>query len=350
MRRRDFLLASAAFALAGSSRVAAQENGKPTSIAVMTWGGQFGDAVAKGADREFESRFGIKVIQDRGSTPVERITKVKINEKNQIFDVMQLHHGLVPLAVQQGAYEKLDFSSPRLSNAKSLIGNFGNDYWVPFIFSEIGVCYTKADVKTPPTKFSDFWRPEFKGRVVLPSITHSIGPYIIPIGAMAAGKDPKDEAAGFEMLQKLVDLNPIWARDTDGIMNAMRSGEAVIGLLYRSQTLTLQNGGSDVQWIAPEEGAIPISWGAGIAKGCRNRPFAEDYLNVMMGPQCQAVFAEAFNYSGTNPNMLDLLTPALRARVTTNAAAMSKLRPLDLAYIADRRAAWTERWNRIVSG
>lgn len=96
MRRRDFLLASAAFALAGSSRVAAQENGKPASIAVMTWGGQFGDAVAKGADREFESRFGIKVIQDRGSTPVERITKVKINEKNQIFDVMQLHDGLVP--------------------------------------------------------------------------------------------------------------------------------------------------------------------------------------------------------------------------------------------------------------
>ena len=51
----------------------------------------------------------------------------------------------------------------------------------------------------------------------MPEISHSIGSYIIPIGAVAQGKSPKDEEAGFEMLKKMADLRPIWAKDTDGV-------------------------------------------------------------------------------------------------------------------------------------
>src|SRR3712207_6085090 len=98
MNRRTLLLTSAAFTLSCASGLRAQ--GKPESIAVMTWGGQFGDAVRQGADTAFSRETGIKVVQDRGSTPVERITKVKINDKSQIYDVMMLHDGLAPLAIQ----------------------------------------------------------------------------------------------------------------------------------------------------------------------------------------------------------------------------------------------------------
>jgi putative spermidine/putrescine transport system substrate-binding protein len=66
--------------------------------------------------------------------------------------------------------------------------------------------------KTPPSSFANLWRPEFKGRIVLPEISHSIGPYIIPIGPMAAGKSPNDEATGFEMLKKMVGQQPMWLR------------------------------------------------------------------------------------------------------------------------------------------
>ena len=349
MRRRDFLLGGSGLLMTTGGRLAA-EPAKPASIAVMTWGGQFGDTMAKGTDQTFERQYGIKVVQDRSSTPVDRITKVKINEKNQIYDVMQLHDGLVPLAVQQGAYEKLDFSSPRLSNVKKMLPGFATDYWVPFYFSELGFCWNTKEIKNPPTKFADLWRPEFKNRIVLPAMSHSIGPYIIPIGAIATGHDQNDEAAGFAQLQRMSDLNPIWARDTDGIMASMRNGEAVIALLYRAQTYTLQVGGAPVAWTAPEEGAIEVSWGAGIATGCRNREFAEDYLNVLMSPACQVPFAEAFNYSGTSAETMDLLPPVVRKRVQTDPTVMAHLRKLDHAFISSHRAAWTERWNRIVSG
>ncbi len=352
MRRRDFLAASGGMALAGTlgGLSGAWAQAKPSQMSVMTWGGQFGEAVARGADKQFEAEFGVRMVQDRGSTPVERITRAKINASNQIFDILQLHDGLVPLAVQQDVYEKLDLNSPRLPNARKLIGGFGNDYWLPWIFSEIGICYNTKEVKNPPTKFADLWRPEFEGRVVLPAITHSIGPYVIPIGAIAAGKEENDEEAGFAQLKTLAELDPIWARDTDGIMNAMGSGEAVVGLLYRSQTNTVLQRGASVKWIAPEEGAIAVAWGAGITKGCKNPELAESYLNTLIGPKCQAVFAETFNYSGTNPDSLALLSPELQERVKPVPAIMEKLRKLDHGFIATRRAAWTDRWNRVVSG
>jgi len=349
MNRRQFLAraAGASVVLPWAAEVRAQS--KPAQIAVMTWGGQFGDVVRSGFDAVFEKKFGIKVVQDRGSSPVERITKVKINEANQIYDILQLHDGLVPLAVKQGAFERIDRTSPRLTNLPQVYPQFVTDHWVAFIFSELGVAYNTKLVKTPPRSFADLWRPEFKGRIVLPAITHSIGPYIIPIGAMAAGKSPKDEEAGFEMLKRITDLQPIWARDTDGIMNAIQNEEAVVGLLYRSQTFTLQGRGAPAEWVSPSEGAISVSWGAGIAKGTKNRPWAEEYLNAIMSAEGQTAFANAFNYSGANRGTADLLPADVRQRVSVNVADLDRLVHLDQEFMGDRRVPWTERWNRIVA-
>jgi spermidine/putrescine-binding protein len=209
-------------------------------IVVMTWGGQWGDAMRDNVDAAFEKATGIKVIQDRGASPVERITKLKVSQPNPTADLFQLADGLVPLAIRQGVAEKINRDSPRMPNLRNMIPAFWNDYWVPEIFSVIGIIYNTKEVKNPPTSWADLWRPEFKGRIVLPEISHSIGSYIVPIGAVAAGKPPGDEEAGFAMLKRMVDLRPIWAKDTDTMMNSMRTTDAVIGILYKSQTYTVK--------------------------------------------------------------------------------------------------------------
>jgi spermidine/putrescine-binding protein len=283
-------------------------------------------------------------------SPVERITKLKVGIADQKIDLVQLADGLVPLAVKQGVLEKLDRDSPRMPHLRNMIPQFWNDYWVPQIFSVIGVTYNTKLVKAPPTGFADLWRPEFKGRIVLPEISHSIGPYIIPLGAMAAGKSPKDEAAGFEQLKRLADLKPMWVKDTDSIMNAYRDEEAVIGLLYKSQTFTVQGWKAPVAWVYPKEGGVPFISGTGIAKGTKNLEYAEQYLNLTLDPKMQTIYAEKFNYPGTNRNMQALLPPALQERVRSTPEEMSRLVDLDLATMAEKRPEWTERWNRIVAG
>ncbi len=352
MKRRDFLKAAGAMACAaaGARPTGAAAAAKPETLVVMTWGGLWGDSVRKGVDAAFEKTTGIKVVQDRGSSPVERITKLKVNLGNQIFDLVQLHDGLFPLAVKQGVLETINKTSPHLTNVKDVRPEFVHDHWIVQIFSALGIIYNTKLVKKPPVGFSDLWSEEFKGRIVLPEVSHSIGTYIIPVGAMAQGKSPKDGEAGFEMLKRMVALRPIWAKDTDTIMNSLKNEEAVIGLLYKSQTYTVQGWGAPVTWVYPKEGAISITWGTGIAKNTKNTEWAEQYLNLTLDPEGQTHFTRAFNYPGSNRKMIDLLPPDLQQRARFSPQELSRLVQLDHAFMSDRRAEWTERWNRVVAG
>jgi spermidine/putrescine-binding protein len=115
MRRRDILKLGAATAAGIATGGSATAQTKPAALATMTWGGNWAKALRTGTDEKFEQITGIKVLQDQ-SNPVQRITKLKVNLENQIFDAVQLPDTLVPLAIKQGVLEKIDRNSRRLSN------------------------------------------------------------------------------------------------------------------------------------------------------------------------------------------------------------------------------------------
>ena len=352
MKRRDLLIGSSA--LVGGSllpgvRQSIFAQGKPSQMVLMTWGGLWGDAMRDGAGNEFEKQTGIKIVQDRSGSPADRITKIKVNINDQKFDLVQLHDGLVPLAVAQGVLEPLNKTSPRLANLKDIQPRFVQSHWIAMIYSPLGIIYNTKLVKNPPTSFADLWRPEFKRRIALPEISHSIGPYIIPIGALAAGKPPMDAETGFDMLKKMVGQDPIWAKDTDTIMNSLRGEDATIGLLYKSQTYTVKGWNVPVEWVYPKEGAILYSAGTAIAKGTKNVELAEQFLNLTLDPKVQTIYTEKFNYPGTNQNMEAILPPNLQERVRSTPEEMNRLVDLDHATMAEKRAEWTDRWNRIVA-
>ncbi len=353
MNRRDFMK------LAGSTAIALPMAGpfgtafaqsKPDSLAMMTWGGLWGDGMAKYVNTPFAAKTGVKIVQDTGSSPVERITKLKISLDNQIYDLVQLHDGVVPLAEAQGVLEDLDPASPNMPFLSAVPDRFKRKGWVAMIYSALGIAYNPKLVKKPPTSFADLWSEDYRGSIVLPEITHSIGPYIIPIGAMAAGKDTKDADAGFDMLAKMAALDPIWAKDTDTIMSSLVNGEAAVGLLYKSQTYTVLQQGGTVEWVFPKEGAISYLSGTGIAKNTKNKSLAEQYINMTIDPSTQGWVAQVFNYAGTHPGTLATLPVELQQRVQFSDAEAARIIDLDQEFISAHRSEWTDKWNRIVSG
>jgi spermidine/putrescine-binding protein len=173
---------------------------------------------------------------------------------------------------------------------------------------------------------------------------------MIPIGAMAAGKDPKDAEAGFDMLAKMNALEPIWAKDTDTIMSSLVSGEAAVGLLYKSQTYTVLKQGGKVEWVFPKEGAISYLSGTGIAKGTKNKALAEQYVNATIDPATQGWVAKVFNYAGTHPDTLKTLPVELQQRVQFSDAEVARIIDLDHEFMSAHRGEWTDRWNRVIAG
>lgn len=349
MRRREFLAGATVLATAaavGARHASAQA--KPEKIVVMTWGGFNAEAVEKGINKPYLDQFGVKVVLDTGSSPVERITKLKLSLDNQEYDVLNLGDGLFPLAIKQGVLETFDRNSPNLSNFKDVYPKMVRPHWVTCYFSAVGLTYSRS-IKNPPTSWADLWRPEFKRRIVIPDVTHTIGLYPVVVGALAQGKDPKNAAAGFEMLKRLADLKPIVAKDTDTIMNSLQNEEALIGLLYKSQTYTIQDKGAKVDWVFPKEGGIEISWGYGIAKNSKNRPWSERWINLAMDPKIQPYFTGWGNYPGSNPKMLANLEPKYKERAFFTEDQLKRMIILDHEFLSDRRAEWTERWNRTMT-
>lgn len=350
MRRREFLKSTAVLAAAGTvPALPAIGQSKPSQIVYMTWGGLWGNALKGSMDKAFEAETGVKLVQDNSGDPVGRIAKLKIGLSDQKHDLLALHDGNFALAVKQGVLEKIDRNSPRLTHLKDVYPQMVHDHWIAHIFNAVGITYHK-DMKNPPQSWADLWRPELRGKIILPEVVHSIGLYIVAIGAIAAGKGPKDAEAGFEMLKRMRDLKPLFVQDTDSIMNAFLSGEAQVGLLYKSQTHTIKDKGAPVEWVFPKEGGIEIAWGTGIAKGTKNLEWAERYLNVQCDPMHQTAFAHTFNYGGSNPKSLAHLPPNLQERVRFSDEEIKRMVRLDHGFMADVKAEWIDRWNRVIAG
>jgi putative spermidine/putrescine transport system substrate-binding protein len=349
MRRREFLgLTAAAAASPFAPSLPAFGQAKPSQLVLMTWGGLWGDVQKKSIDTLFEKETGIRVVHESGASPVERITKLKVSLSSQAFDILNLHDGLMPLAVKQGVLEPFNRASPAYTNLKDIYPAMVYDHWAATLFSAIGVTYNRK-LKNPPQSWADLWNPEYKGRIVLPDITHSMGPYIVPIGAQAQGKGTKDLETGYEALKRMADLKPILAKDTDSIMAAFQNEEALIGLLYKSQTFTVQGKGGNVDWAFPKEGGIEISWGYGICKGSKNAAWAERWINHALSPEGQLGVGREFNYPGSNRNMVGVAPPELQPRLRFTDEQLQRIVRLDHDFMAENRAAITERWNRIMS-
>src|SRR5208282_6046868 len=156
---------------------------------------------------------GIAVAEDAGTAAVARIDKLKSSLTSHSYDVVQLYDALWPFALAADVIEPIDGKSPRYKNLKDVYPRFIHPHWVATIFSGIGIAFNATQVKDPPAAFKDLWRPEFKGRVVLPDIGDPIGAHLIPIGALASGKAASDVEAGFEMLKRMAAQQPIWAKD-----------------------------------------------------------------------------------------------------------------------------------------
>src|SRR5262249_4351794 len=149
----------------------------------------------------------------------------------------------------------------------------------------------------------------------------------------------KDEEAGFDMLKKLVDLRPMWSKDQDSIVNALRDEEALIAFLPKAQSYTARDLGGSVGWVFPKEGAIAFSSGHAVVKNSKNRELAEIYLNITLDPKVQAEFVKAQNYSGSNKKTPDFLSAEKKERGTLSESELSRLVELDQEFIGDRLPA-----------
>ena len=288
MSMKILTLASALVSLSIGSTIA----GAQQRLTVATYGGNWGEAQKACILDPFAKATGIQVIQE---TSVSTVTynKLKQQKGNPSIDIAWIDGGISELAAADGVVAAID--PAKIPNMAGLLDEAvyknkdGKVYALSTGFYALGVAYNSKDVKTPPTSWWDIWKPEFAGKITVPSPVNAAGiPFFTHLIKLTGGTLDHPAAA----VEKLRALKVSSYYDASGIAQAaLESGEAIAAVYYNTASWAITDKGIPIVFVAPKEGAPANDIRVHIADGTKNMDAAEKFVNFTASPEAMNCLA-----------------------------------------------------------
>ncbi len=312
-------------------------------VVVTLPGGTLEKVLRRSWVEPFEKKYNAKVIVVTGLT-MENLAKLRAQKGNPQIDIVGFDPpGAIP-AANEGLLEKLD--PGRIPNLKDQYpfevqkhGLFATQW-----LSNQVLAYNTNFIKTPPKSWADLWKPEYKGKVILPDISVSHGFFFISIiSKMQTGGELYNTDAAFAKLKTLrPNVLTFWTNH-DQVAQLLNSGEAWLAPWTSDRALSQTAAKAPIALTVPKEGAIYFTSQIGMAKGTKNKAMAEKYLDVAISAEAQLTNAqEAF----LGPSNSKVKLSGIRAESLAYGDTLKKLLAPDWNKMDQLRNDWMERWNR----
>ena len=310
------------------------------TLAVGIWGGSHEQILKDVTIPLFEERTGAQVSLVLGNSAT-RFARLYAERGNPTMDVVVLAIGYAEQALNDGV---LLPSNPAGVPAFATLLPQAQRVCYGAAIQALGIMYNPAYVD-PPTSWHDLWKPEYAGKVAVQNFPGTQGSATLVMMARINGGSEFDIQPGIDALVEL-DV-PFILHGVDAVNTAFLQEEVWMVPQFRgyAQAFKIDKDGP-VDWALPKEGA-PISMNtAAITAGSRNVDLAEVFLDIYLGQETQAAYAQRLYFTPTNTAVvLDDRTAALAG---FDADEQELLRALDWAMITEKTEAWTEIWNRQV--
>lgn len=291
------------------------------TLRLLTWKGYAPQELID----KFEKETGHKV-QVTYTNNEEMIAKL-IATRGGGFDLAQPSQDRVTSGQEAGKiYQPMDYSRideslfiPSMLDAvKQNTMVDGESYGAPFCW---GTSALIVNQKYAPdaSSFKDLFNPEYAGRV-----SYRMKRPIIIATAFALGYNPfelyADEAAYRKMLDevaaKLIEGKPLvknyWANG-DSLLAAMRSGEVYVAEGWDNGAFKLHSENPDLDFVAPETGALGWIDTFVIPARAENLQAAYDWINFVMRPENAAVFTNLESTPTASKGATEYLAPEVKA-------------------------------------
>jgi len=317
--------------------------GQSNEVIVILPGGTLEKVLRKSWVEPFEKKYNAKAIVTTGLT-MENLAKLRAQKGNPQIDVVIFDPpGAIP-AANEGLLEKLD--PGRIPNLKDQYpfdivkhGLFATQW-----LSNQVLAYNKNFIKEPPKSWADLWKPEYKGKVLLPDISTSHGVNFVSIvSKMQTGTDLYNTEAAFAKLKTLRPNLLTFYTSHDQVAQLLNSGEAWLVPWCSDRALTQVAAKAPVGVTVPKEGAIYFTSHIGIALGSKNKDLAEKYIDTAISAEAQLMNAKEAFLGPANSKV------KLEGYLAENLAYGENLKKLvapDWNKLDQVRNEWTERWNR----
>ena len=152
------------------------------------------------------------------------------------------------------------------------------------------IIYNTQLVKTPPTGWRDLTRPEFKGKIGLPTPAAS-GAAVAFVGALSKSSD-----FGYGYLAELKANGAVQVQNNTEANTKVAKGELMVASTLDYMIRDLKTQGSPVEVVWPKEGAIFTPSPIGIVKTSKNVEASKAFVDYLLSQQGQQDMVEVGSF------------------------------------------------------
>ncbi len=319
-------------------------------VFVSTWGFNL-DLIDKNITKPFKAQYGIDIVRELGNNST-RLTKLEVQKKNPVIDVVHFADYYAALAKAKGLIEPIDVS--KLKNYDKIYDfakdPIGGNYAIAYSVFGYSIVYRTDKVKKPITSWKDLWREDLKGRVALPDITITYGPaFMMLTNEMWGGaKDDDNLDVAFSKLAALKPNIVTFYKRSSELINLFKMGEVWAAPVARFAWGRLLKTGLPLKWAIPEEGMLGFMSTVSIVKGAKHKEEAYKYIDFILSKDVQQ--NEAMDLVDSPVNKGVSVPENIAEKLTYGEKQMKSLRFYNLDFIVTHRDKWLKIWNEKIAG
>lgn len=343
--RRQFLLGGVAataavnglgfpgFAFAQGATIRATHFGGPYQV--------LNEIIAKPYAEKTKNR----VIYDAEISPTI-FPKIQTQLNNPPFDVVMFSRAWGLRAMKAGLLQKVSGSD--FAETKNLMKDVlpAGGWGVSIMMDTMDIMVDTKQVTQPITSWMDLWRPDLKGKIMLPSSTEgsTAFAFLSCIIRAVSGGSITDQAGVNEAFARLKALKPnLRGFFSDGTQPniLIERGDVAVVPQYAVRIANTTRKAPHVKKASPKEGMLAVPYDLCIPKNAKNVAAIKEYINFTLTKSVQESIAKSLL---ATPVRSDVTIPAEVAPLVNSDPKL--LWFMDAEYAALKEREWLDRYTR----
>lgn len=294
----------------------------------------------------FKSKTGYDVAYIPGNS-TDILTKLQSPRGRQDLNVVIIDDGPMYQAIQAGYCAALA-NAPIYSDVYQ-VAHFGNKAMGIGLVAT-GIAYNKSAFDKnhwpAPRSWMDLTDPRFKQRFTTSSLTGTYGVHTLVMFARANGGSEANIDPGFNAIaMRLAPNVSTWSSSPAALAEMFQNKEVDVAVWGSSRAYAMKKSGFPMEFVYPREGAAALVSAACVVNPNGAVEASQALVQHLVSPQVQQ-WLSSEGWGPTNSKLK--LEGEVAANVPYGPEQIKKLVKIDWKVINQRRAEWTNRWNRTI--
>ena len=280
--------------------LASQALAASKELYVYNWSEYMPDSVLE----DFTKETGIKVVMSTYDSNEALYAKIKMVDAKG-YDLIVPSTDFVARMRKEGLLAPLDKSKlANLGNLDPKLMNRpfdpDNTYSVPYMWGSTAIAVnTKDPAAASVSTFADLWKPELKGKLLLPNDMRGVlGMGLKRLGLSLNETDPAKVGQACDLLMPL--MASVRVFDSDSPKQALLNNEVQVAVLWNGEAFIAAGENPDIRYVYPKEGFSLWVDNLCIPKNAANVENAHIFIDYLLRPEVAAFICQEMGYSTPN--------------------------------------------------